>query len=163
MAISNDPGQERDSVSPSPLANQVTVPTINASSEDESEHEDEETIDNHHGYQQLPQEAPDATDDHSDSDSEELNQPSVETQRAMQFTEESRRRQEALSREEQAQLWAGQSQDRSDIVLDKDKVDTIKKVMSRISLPPSAVPQWASEITSDEWSDMVQKKLNSPP
>lgn len=74
------------------------------------------------------------------------------------YEEESRRSfavQEAL---ESAEVFTSTSR-QSSIDLNNEKLSTIQGVMSKIVLPPSAVPEWAGKITDDEWKAMLEQKL----
>ena len=43
--------------------------------------------------------------------------------------------------------------------LDPAHVDTIKKIMSDFTLPPSAIPPWASSVSDEELKKVVEDKV----
>ncbi|TNN28533.1 Male-enhanced antigen 1 [Liparis tanakae] len=50
---------------------------------------------------------------------------------------------------------------RSSIPMDPDHVDLVKRTMAAVALPSLGVPPWASEISEDQWKDLVQNALES--
>ncbi|XP_056266813.1 male-enhanced antigen 1 [Pseudoliparis swirei] len=50
---------------------------------------------------------------------------------------------------------------RSSIPMDPDHVDLVKRTMAAVALPSLGVPPWASEISEDQWKDLVQNTLES--
>ena len=44
--------------------------------------------------------------------------------------------------------------------MDAARVESIRRAMERISLPDSAVPTWAKEMSDIEWQEMVARKLS---
>ncbi len=78
------------------------------------------------------------------------------------YEEESRRSfavQEAL---ESAEVFTSTSR-QSSIDLSNEKLSTIRGAMSKIVLPPSAVPEWAGKITDDELKAILEQKLGIAP
>lgn len=49
----------------------------------------------------------------------------------------------------------------TDIEMDSKKVDEVKQVMSTITLPPSSIPDWASNISEEEWKQQLTKRLQA--
>jgi len=43
---------------------------------------------------------------------------------------------------------------------DPSKIEAIRQAMSRISLPSTAVPEWASSLSDDDWRKALNDKLN---
>ncbi|XP_068590596.1 male-enhanced antigen 1 [Cebidichthys violaceus] len=50
---------------------------------------------------------------------------------------------------------------RASIPMDEDHVELVKRTMAAVALPSLAVPSWATEISDDQWKDMVQNTLES--
>ncbi len=46
------------------------------------------------------------------------------------------------------------------IPLDTARIETIKSIMSNITLPSSAVPNWASTVSDDDLKQVVDEKLS---
>ncbi len=46
------------------------------------------------------------------------------------------------------------------IDLDKDRVEQIRSAMSSFQLPSTSIPQWASELSDEEWRRMLNEKLS---
>lgn len=42
-----------------------------------------------------------------------------------------------------------------------DHVELVKRTMAAVALPSLGVPSWASEISEDQWKDMVQNTLQN--
>lgn len=61
---------------------------------------------------------------------------------------------------EQACLWNSKTGS-NEIILDEDKETEIKRVMSRIRLPNTAIPSWAKEISDDEWKSQILSVFGS--
>ena len=49
------------------------------------------------------------------------------------------------------------------ISMDNDRVEQIRSAMSAFQLPPSAIPNWASELSDEEWRKMLSEKLSLEP
>jgi Male enhanced antigen 1 (MEA1) len=45
------------------------------------------------------------------------------------------------------------------IPMDEQRVETIKNIMSNISLPPSAIPVWADTVPDDKLKNIVAEKM----
>ncbi|KAM6922351.1 male-enhanced antigen 1 isoform 1-T2 [Lycodopsis pacificus] len=50
---------------------------------------------------------------------------------------------------------------RASIPMDEDHVELVKRTMAAVALPSLGVPSWATEISDDQWKDMVQNTLES--
>ncbi|XP_054456271.1 LOW QUALITY PROTEIN: male-enhanced antigen 1 [Anoplopoma fimbria] len=50
---------------------------------------------------------------------------------------------------------------RASIPMDDDHVELVKRTMAAVALPSLGVPSWATEISDDQWKDMVQNTLES--
>ncbi|XP_047459090.1 male-enhanced antigen 1 [Mugil cephalus] len=52
--------------------------------------------------------------------------------------------------------------ERTSIPMDADHVELVKRTMASVALPSLGVPPWAREISDDQWTDLVQRALNTP-
>ncbi|XP_074845342.1 male-enhanced antigen 1 [Carettochelys insculpta] len=64
------------------------------------------------------------------------------------------------SEEEEEEGAAAQSS-RSSIPMDPDHVELVKRTMAGVKLPTLGIPAWASEISDDQWTAMVQQTLQA--
>jgi len=152
-----DPDRGDSPVSPS-QAPPVFDPDSNEESDDAEETQDEEG----HGYEPINQE-----DDGLEEQEEEVSMAdqvaalvraaqsdpanlSGHTREELDRAEEERRAEEAR---EKAELWEEAAPREDSIALDDVKVETIKSLMSKISLPHA--PSWAKDGQDQEW----RKKL----
>ncbi|XP_067389019.1 male-enhanced antigen 1 [Emydura macquarii macquarii] len=60
--------------------------------------------------------------------------------------------------EEEEEGAAAQSS-RSSIPMDPEHVELVKRTMAGVKLPTLGIPAWASEISDDQWTAMVQRTL----
>lgn len=91
-----------------------------------------------------------------DPENPNIRQTIVQSQRAQ--------RQDEIA--ERVSVWSDKHQDvnrDSSIALDGDRVEEIKSVMAKISLPNSAIPSWAKGMNDKTWSDIVKEKLSNLP
>lgn len=58
------------------------------------------------------------------------------------------------------EVWSGSSAKVCDIEMDNEKVDEVKQLMLNITLPPSAIPDWAANIPEDEWKSHLMNRLD---
>ncbi|KAB7504746.1 hypothetical protein Anas_08338 [Armadillidium nasatum] len=84
-------------------------------------------------------------------------QLSQTSQKVINFT---KRGKEEEYLKEQACLWNSKTGS-NEIILDEDKETEIKRVMSRIRLPNTAIPSWAKEISDDEWKSQILSVFGS--
>ena len=63
----------------------------------------------------------------------------------------SERRQE--EHKERAAVWSSPQEDR--LSLDGNKVEEIKSVMASFTLPQSAIPPWAQNISDEDWKNQI--------
>ncbi|XP_070772441.1 male-enhanced antigen 1 [Enoplosus armatus] len=56
---------------------------------------------------------------------------------------------------------AAAQRSRASIPMDADHVELVKRTMAAVALPSLGVPSWATEISDDQWKDMVQNTLQS--
>ncbi|KAK9870245.1 hypothetical protein WA026_006332 [Henosepilachna vigintioctopunctata] len=47
-----------------------------------------------------------------------------------------------------------------DIEMNSAKVEEVKQVMVNITLPPSAIPEWAAKVPEEEWKEYLFNKLH---
>ncbi|XP_032636375.2 male-enhanced antigen 1 [Chelonoidis abingdonii] len=64
------------------------------------------------------------------------------------------------SEEEEDDGAAAQSS-RSSIPMDPAHVELVKRTMAGVKLPTLGIPAWASEISDDQWTAMVQRTLQA--
>ncbi|NXU24006.1 MEA1 protein, partial [Thalassarche chlororhynchos] len=72
-------------------------------------------------------------------------------------SEEEEEEEEAAAAEEGA---AAQSS-RSSIPMDAEHVELVKRTMASVKLPTLGIPAWASQISEDQWKDVVQRTLQA--
>ncbi|NXS65794.1 MEA1 protein, partial [Pandion haliaetus] len=67
--------------------------------------------------------------------------------------------------EEEAAAAAGDGaaaqSSRSSIPMDAEHVELVKRTMAGVKLPTLAIPAWASQISEDQWRDVVQRTLQA--
>ncbi|NXC73077.1 MEA1 protein, partial [Anhinga anhinga] len=62
--------------------------------------------------------------------------------------------------EEEEECTAAQSS-RSSIPMDAEHVELVKRTMAGVKLPTLGIPAWASQISEDQWKDVVQCTLQA--
>ncbi|XP_027757519.1 male-enhanced antigen 1 [Empidonax traillii] len=62
--------------------------------------------------------------------------------------------------EEEAEGAAAQSS-RSSIPMDAEHVELVKRTMASVKLPTLGIPAWASQISEEQWKDVVQRTLQA--
>uniref|UniRef100_K7F2U6 Male-enhanced antigen 1 n=1 Tax=Pelodiscus sinensis TaxID=13735 RepID=K7F2U6_PELSI len=62
--------------------------------------------------------------------------------------------------EEEEEGAAAQSS-QSSIPMDPEHVELVKRTMAGVKLPTLGIPAWASEISEDQWTAMVQRTLQA--
>ena len=72
---------------------------------------------------------------------------------------QSNQERQKIELEEAAAIWNKPVAD--NIVIDKAKEDEIKNVMSGFVLPQSSIPQWARNMSEEEFSSHVRNKIHS--
>ncbi|NXY47927.1 MEA1 protein, partial [Ceuthmochares aereus] len=70
---------------------------------------------------------------------------------------DSEEEEEEAAREEGA---AAQSS-RSSIPMDAEHVELVKRTMASVKLPTLGIPAWASQISEEQWKDVVQRTLQA--
>ncbi|XP_074024817.1 male-enhanced antigen 1 [Numenius arquata] len=71
----------------------------------------------------------------------------------------------ADSEEEEAAAAAAEGgaaqNSRSSIPMDAEHVELVKRTMAGVKLPTLGIPAWASQISEDQWKDVVQRTLQA--
>uniref|UniRef100_A0A8C3KE90 Male-enhanced antigen 1 n=1 Tax=Calidris pygmaea TaxID=425635 RepID=A0A8C3KE90_9CHAR len=69
----------------------------------------------------------------------------------------------ADSEEEEAAAEEGAvaQSSRSSIPMDAEHVELVKRTMAGVKLPTLGIPAWASQISEDQWKDVVQRTLQA--
>ncbi|XP_068251171.1 male-enhanced antigen 1 isoform X2 [Palaemon carinicauda] len=77
---------------------------------------------------------------------------------SVEYVEQSRQEESA----ERAGIWNSPQEDR--LTLDGNKVEEIKSVMASFTLPQSAIPPWAQNISDEDWKNQIagRKPVISP-
>ncbi|XP_056647850.1 uncharacterized protein LOC130452537 [Diorhabda sublineata] len=57
------------------------------------------------------------------------------------------------------EVWSESSTKVCDIEMDNKKVDEVKQLMLNITLPPSAIPDWAAKIPEEDWKSHLMSRL----
>ncbi|XP_047002406.1 uncharacterized protein LOC124619841 isoform X2 [Schistocerca americana] len=57
-----------------------------------------------------------------------------------------------------SQLWAGPARD---IALGTEGAAAVRAAMEGFSLPPTAVPAWASTVPEEQWTDMLRQRITT--
>lgn len=65
------------------------------------------------------------------------------------------------SEEEEEEDGAAAQSSRSSIPMDPAHVELVKRTMAGVKLPTLGIPAWASEISDDQWTAMVQRTLQA--
>ncbi|KAF1438007.1 Male-enhanced antigen 1, partial [Spheniscus demersus] len=63
--------------------------------------------------------------------------------------------------EEAAAEGAAAQSSRSSIPMDAEHVELVKRTMASVKLPSLGIPAWASQISEDQWKDVVQRTLQA--
>ncbi|XP_006268831.3 male-enhanced antigen 1 [Alligator mississippiensis] len=63
--------------------------------------------------------------------------------------------------EEEAAAGAGARGNQGSIPMDPEHVELVKRTMASVKLPSLGIPAWASEISDEQWKDMVQRTLQA--
>ncbi|NXE11767.1 MEA1 protein, partial [Lophotis ruficrista] len=63
--------------------------------------------------------------------------------------------------EEAAEGGAAAPSSRSSIPMDAEHVELVKRTMASVKLPSLGIPAWASQISEDQWKDVVQRTLQA--
>ncbi|NXX59224.1 MEA1 protein, partial [Scopus umbretta] len=63
--------------------------------------------------------------------------------------------------EEAAAEGAAAQSSRSSIPMDAEHVELVKRTMASVKLPTLGIPAWASQISEDQWKDVVQRTLQA--
>ncbi|NWS60576.1 MEA1 protein, partial [Chunga burmeisteri] len=63
--------------------------------------------------------------------------------------------------EEAAAAGAAAQSSRSSIPMDAEHVELVKRTMASVKLPTLGIPAWASQISEDQWKDVVQRTLQA--
>ncbi|XP_025924695.1 male-enhanced antigen 1 [Apteryx mantelli] len=63
--------------------------------------------------------------------------------------------------EEEEEEGAAAQSSRSSIPMDPEHVELVKRTMASVKLPSLGVPAWASEISEEQWKDVVQRTLQA--
>ncbi|NWU69710.1 MEA1 protein, partial [Pterocles burchelli] len=50
---------------------------------------------------------------------------------------------------------------RSSIPMDAEHVELVKSTMANVKLPTPAIPPWASQISEEQWKDVVRRTLQA--
>ncbi len=175
MPPENDPGDGSDR-SPPQLRDPFPPPIVFGNEEEEDGSSSDEDRDPNSpeaaGYRQLaqdPNEAPQTVPDTDEADPSArlpAEPPTVEFSPAVRaMAEADQRAHDREADEGRANVWAlsnaaAEKKKADSLELDSSRVESIRKAMSKISLPDSAVPKWAKEMSEEEWAEMVKKKLN---
>ena len=187
MAPRNDPGKNDES--PSQLREvmrRANVVLDEAATEEESSNEDDDDDGRDpeaSGYAPIPMTPPHTQREETESEEEEnladldmgilsrldlrqiqrpeeegiISELSPRVSSMVQADQLAHRREEA--RERDLVFQGASSPSDSSMEMGPAKVESIRKVMAGISLPESAVPNWAKEMSDTDWHEMVTKKL----
>ncbi|XP_075605662.1 male-enhanced antigen 1 [Balearica regulorum gibbericeps] len=60
-----------------------------------------------------------------------------------------------------AEEGAAAQSSRSSIPMDAEHVELVKRTMASVKLPTLGIPTWASQISEDQWKDVVQRTLQA--
>ncbi|KAF1583646.1 UNVERIFIED_CONTAM: Male-enhanced antigen 1, partial [Eudyptes pachyrhynchus] len=63
--------------------------------------------------------------------------------------------------EEAVAEGAAAQSSRSSIPMDAEHVELVKRTMASVKLPSLGIPAWASQISEDQWKDVVQRTLQA--
>ncbi|NXP19905.1 MEA1 protein, partial [Scytalopus superciliaris] len=63
--------------------------------------------------------------------------------------------------EEEAAEGAAAQSSRSSIPMDAEHVELVKRTMASVKLPTLGIPAWASQISEEQWQDVVQRTLQA--
>ncbi|NWI52244.1 MEA1 protein, partial [Calyptomena viridis] len=63
--------------------------------------------------------------------------------------------------EEEVAEGATAQSSRSSIPMDAEHVELVKRTMASVKLPTLGIPAWASQISEEQWKDVVQRTLQA--
>ncbi|NXO31355.1 MEA1 protein, partial [Cisticola juncidis] len=63
--------------------------------------------------------------------------------------------------QEEAAAGATAASSRSSIPMDAEHVELVKRTMAGVKLPTLGIPAWASQISEEQWKDVVQRTLQA--
>ncbi|XP_051648923.1 male-enhanced antigen 1 [Manacus candei] len=63
--------------------------------------------------------------------------------------------------EEDVAEGAAAQSSRSSIPMDAEHVELVKRTMASVKLPTLGIPAWASQISEEQWKDVVQRTLQA--
>ncbi|NXM84998.1 MEA1 protein, partial [Oenanthe oenanthe] len=63
--------------------------------------------------------------------------------------------------EEEAAEGATAQSSHSSIPMDAEHVELVKRTMASVKLPTLGIPAWASQISEEQWKDVVQRTLQA--
>ncbi|KFP70457.1 Male-enhanced antigen 1, partial [Acanthisitta chloris] len=63
--------------------------------------------------------------------------------------------------DDEAATGAAAQSSRSSIPMDAEHVELVKRTMASVKLPTLGIPAWASQISEDQWKDVVQRTLQA--
>ncbi|KAF5299621.1 hypothetical protein FQA39_LY11536 [Lamprigera yunnana] len=119
--------------------------------ETDSDSEDEAAL---AGYEPLPLDAQDDDNESSDHESDSGLESDSPTSCHENLPPISRI--ECVLAQE---VWSAPLQSVVDIKMDSVKVNEVKEAMANVTLPLSAIPDWATNIPDDEWKQHLYKRL----
>ncbi|XP_023020019.2 uncharacterized protein [Leptinotarsa decemlineata] len=113
----------------------------------------EDLLNEYDQYQLLPSAPLEESEDISDEDQENINPPSdsAQTSTLPPITPI----EEILVKE----VWSGPPPESSSIEMDSSRIDEVKQAMVNITLPPGAIPEWATSIPEEDWKQQLYKRL----
>jgi len=76
----------------------------------------------------------------------------------LDYEDESRRNFTQQEERDRAEVFTSNPRQNS-IDLSSEKLSAIQGAMSKIVIPPSAVPDWAGKMTDEEWKVLLEQKL----
>ncbi|XP_064082287.1 uncharacterized protein LOC135198541 [Macrobrachium nipponense] len=108
---------------------------------------------NTHGPNVIEDEAEENDNYNVEGNGESTQQVSGMSSQTVEYVEQNLRQSRQEESAEQASIWNSPQEDR--LTLDGNKVEEIKSVMASFTLPQSAIPPWAQNISDEDWKNQI--------
>ncbi|XP_018334915.1 uncharacterized protein LOC108743817 [Agrilus planipennis] len=132
--------------------------------EDSGESEDDDQLVTNvlHDYQPLPL-GPDDVNDNSCEEEEENDNPQTNVNSPFEQIIGNQILPTTSTAESDVirAVWSEPPKGDAGIDLDSNKIDEVKRAMLNITLPQSAIPEWAKTVPEDQWKEHLLNKIQN--
>jgi len=125
--------------------------------------EDEDVLPESNGYEPLPtlanhEEDSDGIDDDDDDDDDDEIEFGLSTFDGQEFRTVVSRDYRTLTESQLFSENPASTETKPEIPMDETRVETIRNIMSNITIPSSAIPAWATAVPDEQLRDLVVEK-----